>query len=142
MNGALVWEVRIDTVFRRAILAAGLLATSRREAEGWLVPTIGRRRSLGKERDLGPVAFPQFFIAGVERGIHLFGQGDVRRVVGGEIVAEFPYAADQGRMRKAFRRQDCECVEDLLATSRTDSVACDQASSSADYFNIEQMRRD
>jgi hypothetical protein len=40
------------------------------------------------------VAFAQFFIAGVKDGVHGFSQGDVRGVIGGEVVPQFPDAAN------------------------------------------------
>src|ERR1017187_1326701 len=72
--------------------------------------------SAGEQHDPGSVAFRQFLIARVEDGVHCFSQSDVRGIIGGEIVPQFPNTANQWGVRITLGRQRRESREKLIAT--------------------------
>ena len=58
----------------------------------------------------------QFLVASVEDRVGRFGERYICSVVRSEVMAEFPNAAEQWRVREAFCGKICKSGENLLAS--------------------------
>ena len=80
-------------------------------------------------------------VAGEQRRVEYFGQGDVHCVIGSQIVPQFPDARQKEIVRISAQGKVGEVVESHAAALGIDLAVCGIPAHHLRNFNVEQMRR-
>jgi len=69
---------------------------------------------------------PQLLITGIKDGVGCFSQRYIGGIIGREVVAQLPNAAQQGYVRIALGREPRKSGQKLFTAMRVDSLARNQ----------------